>query len=104
MANTLNSGGATITTLNTPQTIYTYPNATSGLVQSIRLANISGGAITYDVQLGTKYLIKSAPLPVGASDEQIVSGPLTIKQSETIVVTCNTSAALSAFYSVIERS
>jgi hypothetical protein len=87
----------------TATTVYTVPSATSAVVIGCNLANRSGGIVYGDVQLGTTYLIKSAPLPSGSA-LSVLDGKMVLEAGDTVVVTSDTASSVDVIISVLEQS
>lgn len=106
MANTLTSGGATVTSANVDQTILTYNQAVSGLFLSLRVANINPTqSVNYTIKVGGRTLLANGPLPVGAADEHVVNAlPVVIENTETLVVNASAANAVDVSYSIVERT
>ena len=101
MANTFKNYTGTATT--TGATIYTVPSATVGVIIGLTLANKSASAETVSVQLGTTYLVKDAPLPVGSTLSPL-DGKVIGEATDTIVATAANNSAVDVIVSVLEQS
>lgn len=53
--------------VTTKATVHTGPALTETTVIGLSVANTSASAITASVLLGTTYIVKNAPIPVGSS-------------------------------------
>lgn len=110
MANTFKvktfTGGATAA--STAMTIYTCPSATQTTVIGLTIANIATSQILVDVTLENNdgdnvYLVKAAPIPVGASlvpiggDQKVV-----MEASDVIKVTSDTANSADTTLSILE--
>lgn len=71
----------TTESVTTLATVHTAPADTETTVIGLSIANTSASAITASVLLGTTYLVKNAPIPVGSSliaiggDQKVVMEP-----------------------------
>jgi hypothetical protein len=102
MANTFkNYTGASIGT--SPSTVYTVPAATVAVVIGLNLANRTASSVTVDVQLGSTYIVKAAPVPSGSA-LSVLDGKIIAETTETIVVTSNTASSIDAIVSVLEQT
>ena len=105
---------------NTPQTaIYTVPTASASttppqkpvqaVVRSIRICNVTGGAVTADVvntdaSVGSNINITSV-LSIGANTAtEVLTQPLVLEDSDVIKVTAGSGGALHVIISVLEIS
>jgi hypothetical protein len=102
MANTFkNYTGASIGT--SPSTVYTVPAATVAVVIGLNLANRTASSVTVDVQLGSTYIVKAAPVPSGSA-LSVLDGKIIAETTETIVVTSDTASSIDAIVSVLEQT
>jgi hypothetical protein len=102
MANTFkNYTSASVGT--TPTTVYTVPASTTAVIIGCNLANRSGSSINVDVQLGSTYIVKGAPIPSGSA-LSILDGKVIAETTETIVVTSDTASSVDVIISVLEQS
>jgi len=102
MANTFkNYTSASVGT--TPTTVYTVPASTTAVIIGCNLANRSGSSINVDVQLGSTYIVKGAPIPSGSA-LSILDGKVIAETTETIVVTSDTASSADVIISVLEQS
>ena len=83
--------------------VYTVPTATTAILLGLNLANKTGASTNVDVQLGTAYLIKNAPIPSGSA-LSVVDGKIIVEAGEAITVTSSTAASIDAVLSVMEQS
>jgi|SRR5210317_1909340 hypothetical protein len=102
MANTFkNYTGASIGT--SPSTVYTVPASTVAVVIGLNLANRTASSVTVDVQLGSTYIVKAAPVPSGSA-LSVLDGKIIAETTETIVVTSDTASSIDAIVSVLEQT
>ena len=102
MANTFkNYTGASIGT--SPSTVYTVPASTTAVIIGLNLANRTGSSVTVDVQLGSTYIVKAAPVPTGSA-LSVLDGKIIAETTETIVVTSDTASSIDAIVSVLEQT
>ena len=87
----------------TPTTVYTVPASTVAVIIGLNLSNRETSQIEVDVQLGTTYLIKGAPIPAGSA-LSVLDGKIIAEAAETIVVTSNTASSADVIISVLEQS
>jgi len=102
MANTFkNYTGASIGT--SPSTVYTVPASTVAVIIGLNLANRTASSVTVDVQLGSTYIVKAAPVPSGSA-LSVLDGKIIAETTETIVVTSDTASSIDAIVSVLEQT
>ena len=102
MANTFkNYTGASIGT--SPSTVYTVPASTTAVIIGLNLANRTASSVTVDVQLGSTYIVKGAPVPAGSALSAL-DGKIIAETTETIVVTSDTASSIDAIVSVLEQT
>jgi len=102
MANTFkNYTGASIGT--SPSTVYTVPASTVAVIIGLNLANRTASSVTVDVQLGSTYIVKGAPVPAGSALSAL-DGKIIAETTETIVVTSDTASSIDAIVSVLEQT
>jgi len=102
MANTFkNYTGASIGT--SPSTVYTVPASTTAVIIGLNLANRTASSVTVDVQLGSTYIVKAAPVPSGSA-LSVLDGKIIAETTETIVVTSDTASSIDAIVSVLEQT
>jgi len=86
-----------------PTTVYTVPGATTAVIIGCNLSNTTGSSIAVDVQLGSTYLVKGAPIPSGSS-LSILDGKIIGEAADTIVVTSDTASSADVVLSVLEQT
>lgn len=102
MANTFkNYTGASIGT--SPSTVYTVPASTVAVIIGLNLANRTASSVNVDVQLGSTYIVKGAPVPTGSA-LSVLDGKIIAETTETIVVTSDTASSIDAIVSVLEQT
>ena len=105
---------------NTAQTaVYTVPTAdvsttpaqkpVQAVIKSIRICNVSGGAVTADVvntdaSVGSDINITSVLSIAANTATEILSQPLVLEDSDIIKVTAGSGGALHVIVSVLEMS
>jgi len=87
----------------TPATVYTVPAATTAVVIGCNIANTTNASVYVDVQLGSTYIIKGAPIPAGSA-LSVLDGKIILEATETIVVTSDTLTSADVILSVLEQS
>lgn len=102
MANTFkNYTSASVGT--SPTTVYTVPASTTAVVIGCNVSNRTASSITVDVQLGSTYIVKGAPVPAGSA-LSVLDGKIIAETTETIVVTSDTASSADVILSVLEQS
>lgn len=101
MANTFKNYTGTAST--TGATIYTVPGSTTAVIIGLTLANKSASAETVSVQLGSTYIVKDAPLPVGSTLSPL-DGKIIGEAADTIVATAAANSAVDVIVSVLEQT
>ena len=102
MANTFkNYTSASVGTSAT--TVYTVPASTTSVVIGCNIANRTASTINVDVQLGSTYIVKGAPVPSGSA-LSVLDGKIIAETTETIVVTSDTASSADVILSVLEQS
>ena len=99
----------------TPYTVYTTPGSTTTVVIGLILTNIHTAQVTADVKLvsdtsgggraatnGTSFLVKDAPIPVGASLEVLTGGKVILETTDALRVDCSVADKLSGTLSIME--
>ena len=99
----------------TPYTVYTTPASTTTVVIGLILTNIHTAQVTADVKLvsdtsgggraatnGTSFLVKDAPIPVGASLEVLTGGKVILETTDALRVDCSVADKLSGTLSIME--
>ena len=99
----------------TPYTIYTTPGSTTTVVIGLILTNIHTSQVTTEVELvsdtsgggraatnGTSFLVKDAPIPVGASLEVLTGGKVILETTDALRVDCSVADKLSGTLSIME--
>jgi hypothetical protein len=84
-------------------TVYTVPASTTTVVIGCNLANRTGSSVNVDVQLGSTYVVKGAPVPSGSA-LGAVDGKIIAEAGETVVVTSDTASSVDVILSVLEQS
>lgn len=103
------------TNASTAMTIYTCPSATATTVIGLTIANITTSQILVDVVLesdtvdtetnSTVYLVKAAPIPVGASLVPIGGDQKVVMQATDVIkVTSDTANSADTTLSILEIS
>jgi hypothetical protein len=86
-----------------PNTVYTVPAATTSVMIGCNIANKTTAAIYVDVQLGSTYLVKGAPIPSGSA-LSVLDGKIIIETGETFVVTSDADTSADVVLSVLEQT
>lgn len=84
-------------------TVYTVPASTTSIVIGCNLANRTASTVNVDVQLGSTYIVKGAPVPSGSA-LSVLDGKIIAETTETIVVTSDTASSVDVILSVLEQS
>ena len=102
MANTFKN--YTSTSIGTgATTVYTVPASTTSVVIGLNLANRTASSVKVDVQLGSTYIVKDAPVPAGSALSAL-DGKIIAETTDTIVVTSDTASSVDAIVSVLEQT
>lgn len=101
MSNTFKNYTGEATT--TGAVVYTVPASTTSVFLGMNLANKSASSVTVSVQLGSTYIVKDAPVPVGSA-LSVLDGKIIGETTETITVTASANSAVDAILSVMEQS
>lgn len=102
MANTFkNYTSASVGT--SPTTVYTVGGGTTSVLIGCNLANRLATQITVDVQLGSTYIVKGAPIPAGAA-LSVLDGKIIAEAADTIVVTSSDASSVDVIVSVLEQT
>lgn len=83
--------------------VYTIPAATTSVFLGLNLANKSATGVTASVQIGSTYIIKDAPIPVGSS-LSVIDGKIIGETGETVTITASANSSVDAIISVMEAS
>ena len=99
----------------TPEDLYTTPGSTTTVVIGLLIANIHTAQVTASVKLvsdtsgggrtatnTTTFLIKSMPIPVGASMEAPLSGKLVLETTDKVQIDCSVADKVSVTMSIME--
>jgi hypothetical protein len=84
-------------------TVYTVPSATTSVIIGCNLSNVTEEVIRVDVQLGSTYIIKDAPIPSGSA-LSVLDGKIIAEAADTIVVTSDTASSTDVIISVLEQA
>jgi len=102
MANTFKNYTATDVGAS-PATVYTVPASTTAVIIGCNVANKTGAAINVDVQIGSTYLVKGAPVPSGSA-LSVLDGKIIMETTEVFTVTSDTATSADVILSVLEQS
>jgi len=102
MANTFKNYTATDVGAS-PATVYTVPASTTAVIIGCNVANKTGSAINVDVQIGSTYLVKGAPVPSGSA-LSVLDGKIIMETTEVFTVTSDTATSADVILSVLEQS
>ena len=99
----------------TPEDLYTTPGSTTTVVIGLLIANIHTAQVTASVKLvsdtsgggrtatnTTTFLIKSMPIPVGASMEVPIGGKLVLETTDKVQKDCSVADKVSVTMSIME--
>ena len=101
MANTFKNYTATDVGAS-PATVYTVPASTTAVIIGCNVANKTGAAINVDVQIGSTYLVKGAPVPSGSA-LSVLDGKIIMETTEVLTVTSDTATSADVILSVLEQ-
>jgi len=83
-------------------TVYTVPSSTTSVVIGCNIANKTSAAIYVDVQIGSTYIVKGAPIPSGSA-LSVLDGKILMETTEVFTVTSDTATSADVILSVLEQ-
>ena len=99
----------------TPEDLYTTPGSTTTVVLGMVLANVHTSQVTASVKLvsdtsgggrsatnTTTFLLKDAPIPVGASLEILSGNKVVLETTDKIQIDCSVADKVSVTMSIME--
>ena len=99
----------------TPEDLYTTPGSTTTVVLGMVLANVHTSQVTASVKLvsdtsgggrsatnTTTFLLKNAPIPVGASLEILAGNKVVLETTDKIQIDCSVADKVSVTMSIME--
>ena len=99
----------------TPEDLYTTPGSTTTVVLGMVLANVHTRQVTATVKLvsdtsgggrtatnTTTFLLKDAPIPVGASLEILAGNKVVLETTDKIQIDCSVADKVSVTISIME--
>ena len=99
----------------TPEDLYTTPGSTTTVVLGMVLANVHTSQVTASVKLvsttsgggraatnTTTFLLKDAPIPVGASLEILAGNKVVLETGDNIEIHCSVADKVSVTMSIME--
>ena len=99
----------------TPEDLYTTPSSTTTVVLGMVLANVHTSQVTASVKLvsdtsgggrtatnTTTFLLKDAPIPVGASLEILAGNKVVLETGDNIEIDCSVADKVSVTMSIME--
>jgi len=99
----------------TPEDLYTTPGSTTTIILGMVLANVHTSQVTVSVKLvsdtsgggrtatnTTTFLLKDAPLPVGASLEILAGNKVVLETTDKIQIDCSVTDKASVTMSIME--
>jgi len=99
----------------TPEDLYTCPGSTTTVILGMVLANVHTSQVTVSVKLvsdtsgggrtatnTTTFLLKDAPLPVGASLEILAGNKVVLETTDKIQIDCSVADKASVTMSIME--
>ena len=99
----------------TPEDLYTTPGSTTTVVLGMVLANVHTSQVTASVKLvsdtsgggrtatnTTTFLLKDAPIPVGASLEILAGNKVVLETTDKIQIDCSVTDKVSVTMSIME--
>ena len=87
--------------------IYTTPASKSTIMIGLNLACVVTSSITANVQIvksggSTVYLIKSIPIPTGASFEVLSGQKIVLETGDQVQVNCNTASGMDVIMNFLD--
>ena len=99
----------------TPEDLYTCPGSTTTIILGMVLANVHTSQVTASVKLvsdtsgggrsatnTTTFLLKDAPIPVGASLEILAGNKVVLETTDKIQIDCSVADKVSVTMSIME--
>lgn len=99
----------------TPEDLYTTPGSTTTIILGMVLANVHTSQVTATVKLvsdtsgggrsatnTTTFLLKDAPIPVGASLEILAGNKVVLETTDKIQIDCSVADKVSVTMSMME--
>tara|TARA_R110000796_G_scaffold90065_1_gene193731 strand:- start:290 stop:649 length:360 start_codon:yes stop_codon:yes gene_type:complete len=99
----------------TPEALYTAPSSTTTVVLGMVLANVHTSQVTASIKLvsdtsgggrtatnTTTFLLKDAPIPVGATLEILAGNKVVLETTDAIQVDCSVADKVSVTMSIME--
>ena len=99
----------------TPEDLYTTPGSTTTIILGMVLANVHTSQVTATVKLvsdtsgggrsatnTTTFLLKDAPIPVGASLEILAGNKVVLETTDKIQIDCSVADKVSVTMSIME--
>ncbi len=99
----------------TPEDLYTTPGSTTTIILGMVLSNVHTSQVTVSVKLvsdtsgggrtatnTTTFLLKDAPLPVGASLEILAGNKVVLETTDKIQIDCSVADKASVTMSIME--
>ena len=99
----------------TPEDLYTTPGSTTTIILGMVLSNVHTSQVTVSVKLvsdtsgggrtatnTTTFLLKDAPLPVGASLEILAGNKVVLETTDKIQIDCSVADKVSVTMSIME--
>ena len=99
----------------TPEDLYTTPGSTTTIILGMVLANVHTSQVTATVKLvsdtsgggrtatnTTTFLLKDAPIPVGASLEILAGNKVVLETTDKIQIDCSVTDKVSVTMSIME--
>ena len=99
----------------TPEDLYTAPGGTTTIILGMVLANVHTSQVTASVKLvsdtsgggrsetnTTTFLLKDAPIPVGASLEILAGNKVVLETTDKIQIDCSVADKVSVTMSMME--
>ena len=99
----------------TPEDLYTCPSSTTTIILGMVLANVHTSQVTVSVKLvsttsgggrtatnTTTFLLKDAPIPVGASLEILAGNKVVLETTDKIQIDCSVADKASVTMSIME--
>ena len=99
----------------TPEDLYTCPSSTTTIILGMVLANVHTSQVTVSVKLvsdtsgggrtatnTTTFLLKDAPIPVGASLEILAGNKVVLETTDKIQIDCSVADKVSVTMSIME--
>ena len=103
MANTFLRKIASLTTLDTPVTVYTVPAVTTTVVIGFVISNKTAALVYVTIEAACTNLGTDIPIPAGAS-LSVLDGKIVLEAADTVTVECDTTNGVDVLLSIMEAT